>query len=206
MKNVVFAALIGLSSSAALASSIEARLAGGTSEIGDGIDKLEYDSTGFDLRGNFSLTPNLFLRGSVLSISADEIEFEGDTFDADIKTTALRIGGGYEAPLGASVVGYGALEYGSFEIEVDDESDDDTGAVISLGLKDIGTSAFLWQVELGYATLKDVKGGTFDLTLGYRATPKFAIVGGLQSYVLEDKEDDTELTVGNAFIGGRFTF
>jgi len=205
MKHHLVAALLGICATPAFAGSIEARLAGGTSEIDDGVDKLEYDSTGFDLRGSLNLNPNFFVRGSILSVSSDEVEFQGDTFDAEIETTIFRFGGGYETTLG-SIVGFGALEYGKVELELEGDGDDDKGAVISLGLKDSGAGAFLWQVELGYLSLKDNKGATLDLTLGYRATPSLAIVGGLQSYAVKDDEFDEEFTVGNAFIGGRFSF
>lgn len=194
-----------LSSSAFAANHVEARLAGGTYEIDDGVDKIELESGGLDLRGYFDVSPNVFLRGEYLIASADEFRYAGTDVDSDTDTSVLRLGAGYRGSLGKATL-YGTLEYGRVELDNQDVgSDSDSGVILTGGLQDNGDGAFLWNVELGIAQFDDLEGGLFEFTLGYRFNPSFAIVGGVQAYAFED-DYDTEYNLPNGSLGIRYTF
>lgn len=200
-----------LSNSALAAVALEARAAGGSYEVKLDGDKIKIDNTGFDLRAKVDATPEFSIRAQINSLKGDEASFNGDTGPVDTTTTTIRLGGAYDfTTVGANGLFFGAAEYGHVKTKASASgssgSDSDSGILVSVGFHDAGKTTFLWSVELGAVALKDSKGATFDATLGYRFSPNWALVGGVQSYALTDNESDADITFGIATIGVRAAF
>ena len=201
---VTAAVLMSLMSSPAFAGpSIEARLAGGSLELDDDIDNIESETSGIDLRAMAPINNLLFLRGQFSHTEGDEIEVNGTDFDADLEITNVRGGLGIQAAT-ESFRYYGVLEGARIKLNLEGDPESGNGVILSGGLGDIGKSAFIWNVELGLASIDHADGGTFDFTLGYRFNPTWAIVGGGQSYVLDN--DGVELSFGQGTLGVRVSF
>lgn len=207
-KLAVIGALGSLMASApALATNyFDVRLASGTYEVDDGVDRVEFDSAGLDLRGKAMVSESLFLRAELLSTTADEATLVGvGTADVDIDTTILRFGIGGMNRIGDNAAIYGAFEFGSAEFDVDGDTIDDDGFIISGGLHDLGETPFLWRVELGLVSFSDSDGSAFEFEVGYRVNETLALLLGAQAYSIED-DAEIEYTVPNGFLGLRFSF
>ena len=157
------------------------------------------DTTVFDFRGAFDVSEHVFLRGEYTSASADELDVEGTDFDIDTDISALRLGAGYGANVGGVRL-YGVAEFVQLEIEVDGEGEDGNGYGLTGGIADQGKGKLLWSVELSFLDVEETAGATLDATVGYRFTPSLAGVVGLQSYALEDS-DENELSLGALYLG-----
>lgn len=184
--------------------SVDLRLVGSAMEIEDDFDTIEVEGSGFDLRGQVQLTPSLFGRASYLSTESDEVELNGVDVDGDIEFDVLRAGLGL---MGANNnLGYfGALEYFDADLTVEGLGEGESGFGASFGLRDAGMTPFIWNVELGILRLEDVDGGMFQADLGYRFNPTVALVGGVQSYALED-DFDVEYAFVQVTLGIRLQF
>ncbi|WP_348675252.1 outer membrane beta-barrel protein [uncultured Abyssibacter sp.] len=208
MKPLAAAALALLAATPALAesnNSIEFRLASGTYVLEDSFDEIELESAGIDLRGEFLIADQVFVRGELLSTTADEIELNGVDYDVDVDTTLLRFGLGYQGMLDTVVI-YGAFEYGEAEFDIEDGgSSDDSGWIVSGGIRDNGENPFLWKVELGLVEFDDSDGAVFEFVVGYRVSEMVAIVLGGQSYEIED-DFGGEISIPNGSIGVQLRF
>lgn len=205
MKRVLGGMLLLLGSSNVFsAGNIDLRLAAGSLEFEDGPDEIEIENSGFQFRGEAGLSEQFFLRANYLDLSSDEVEVNGVDVNVDVDASVLRAGLGGGGVVGSTFM-FGALEYGRLDIEVDGESADDSGYVVSFGIRGNTESPFLWSVELGLVKFDDVDGGTFDATLGYQFNQTFALVGGIQSYYLED-DFNAEADLVTATIGARILF
>lgn len=215
MRHTLFCAAIAaaLSTPAALAGNfIDLRLASSilqeelpsdlAAEVG--FQEIESSGSGISIRGQGDLAPHLFLRGSYVSTSGDEVEVDGTDFDIDVDTSVLRAGFGLQGT-NASLRYYGALEYAKVELEVEGEGDSENGYVLSGGLGDTGQTAFLWNVELGYITAGDSDGALVAFDLGYRFNPNLALVLGYEGYSVED-DDGVEDLLAHGSLGIRYQF
>lgn len=184
--------------------SIDARLlVSGYVEEFDG-DELEISGVGAELRGEFAASDSLSLRGRYSFSQSDEVDLNGETFDADTDISLLRLGASVQVALQAIRI-YGALDFAQVETEIEGESNDENGYVISGGIRDLGQGPFIWNVELGYVDIGDASGVAIEGNLGYQVTPSFALIGGIDSYGLED-DFDVEIGLANISFGGRFSF
>ena len=188
---------------------VRASVGSGFTEIDiDGWNKIKADTTAFDVRGSFKPTDNIFLRGQYLTHSGDKVEISGDKYKADTDIDLLRLAAGYGGNVGSLRL-YGAVEY----VDVDGELSDDVdslkyngdGIGITGGISDQGTGNWIWSVELSLLKLDDVDGASFEASLGYRFTPLFSVIGGVQSYAFEDDYDD-EYSFGQVYIGAQLSF
>lgn len=204
IKIVVTTVILTMAASNAWAQgSLDARFVSGAQKIDDGIDEIESESVGLDLRGQVTLSDLVFLRGQYSHTEADEIEINGTDFDADNEATIIRGGVGLQAAT-QSFRYYGIVEAGKLKLEIEGEGDSGNGVVISAGLGDIGANAFVWNVELGAASFDEADGAVFDFTLGYRINPSIAILLGGQAYALEN--DGIDLTYSQGTLGVRVSF
>lgn len=210
MKTSITSAALGLlllaSSAAYAGGNVSAAIGGGSYEIDvdDGSDVEADDIAGFDLRGHFEVSPNVFLRVGYLTTSGDEVEIGGTNYSADTDIDVVRMGAGYGSNAGSIRV-YGAIEYVDFQFGVEGDDDSSDGVGLTAGLSDQGLGNVMWSVELSILALDDLEGGRFDARLGYRFTPMFAAFVGLESYALED-DYDAEFSMGHVFLGGTLSF
>lgn len=215
MRHPLFCAAIAatLSTPAALAGNfIDLRLASSViqeelpSDIAAevGFQEIESTGTGISIRGQGDLSPNLFVRGSYVSTSGDEVEVDGVDFDIDVDASVLRAGLGLQGT-NATLRYYGALEFAKVEIEVEGDGDGENGYVLYGGLGDTGQNAFLWSVELGYIKAGDSDGALFAFDLGYRFNPHLALVIGYEGYAVEDDEGVEDL-LAHGSLGIRYQF
>ncbi len=201
------ASLMGMAFSAqAAGGDVRASIGGGSFKVEPDYD-YDYEAdevTTFDIRAAFKPTENVFLRGQYLMGSADKLEYAGYDYDTDLDINVLRLGAGYGGNAGSIRV-YGALEYVDIEISVDNDEIGDDGVAFTGGIGDQGAGSWLWNVELSLIKLQDSNGASLEATLGYRFTPMFALVGGIQSYAFED-DYDAEYSYGQLHIGGQLSF
>ncbi len=197
-------ALLGVANGAMAGGEVRAAVAGGLFEIDEdaGFDS-QADTAGFDIRARVDIDPHFFARGQYLRTQANEIEVDNEDLDIDLDFNTLRLGAGYGGQVGAIRL-YGVIEYIDLDLKLDGDDGGDNGYGASVGIADPGKSSFVWNAELSLLDVGGTGGAAFDATVGYRITPAFAVLVGLQSYVFE--EDDVELSDGNFTLGGSFTF
>jgi hypothetical protein len=193
-------------SSAAVAqvASIDLRAVGATLEIDDDVDKIETESSGFEIRGAVYFNSQFFGRVSYVTTESDEIEFNGVDVDGDIDLDITRAGLGVQGESGPVVL-YGAIEYADVKLTLEDVEADDDGFILSGGIRDSGVGSFLWGAELGFVKLDEIDGAVFQFDIGYRFTPNVAILLGGQGYAMED-DFGGEYTVSHGTLGVRFSF
>jgi hypothetical protein len=92
------------------------------------IDDFDEEFDGFGIRGSFEFVENWFLYAGYLDQSAE-------IFGVDVDATGFDVGFGYAFPLTDAMDLYGKLGYTEVEIEAFDESVDDDGYELSLGLR-----------------------------------------------------------------------
>ncbi|HKY91162.1 MAG TPA: outer membrane beta-barrel protein [Nevskiaceae bacterium] len=186
---------------------VDLRYAGGSYEFNDedSDDKLEIeDVDGFEGRVHLDVSQAIFLRGSYLDASGDEVEANDIEVDADVESRIGRLGGGYQFAAKPFLVGF-SVEYVDLKIEIEDEAFSDDGGMITAGLRDHGTRKLFWYAEVGTVLMQDMSGAEVDAAIGYRFTPQVAAFFGTQAYHLED-DDDVEVDVVHVALGVRFTF
>lgn len=202
---VGFAGLVGTSIQAQAGGSLRAAVGAGSFELDDDDSGLDADAdlTSFDFRGAFQLSNNVFLRGQYTLNSADKIKVDGTKYDTDIDLNTLRLGAGYGADVG-SIRLYGAAEFVKLDFKIEDESDDGNGWGLTIGIGNQSQSNWIWNAELSFLDVEGTTGASVDASVGYRFTPMFAGLFGVQSYAFED--DGTELTLGSGYLGVQLMF
>lgn len=202
-----FAVVTLFSAAVSAAPYVEARIAGSNTEIEDSTDKIEIDSTGFDLRAGGEITDQIGIRASYLQVDSDEATLNGTTADVDTELTIIRVGPTYNfTDVGQNAVFFGGAEFASVDFEVNGDGDSDTGFDVLLGLHDKAANKFLWNVELGYVSLEDKTGALFEFNVGYRFTPNLSAILGGQGYALENDDEGTDSTLSTGTLGLRYTF
>lgn len=177
MKKILIAAALATVAAPAMASNfLDARFAGSESEVelpfdlatANGFQDMKTkDASGFALRAQADLLPNLFARVNYVSTSADQIDVDGTTYDANVDESFLRTGLGLQAS-NDFLRYYGAVEYVRSKLDIEGESGSDDGFTIAGGLSDTGKSRFLWNVEMGYVKIGEADGGLFSFDIGFR--------------------------------------
>lgn len=188
---------------------VRASVGAGSFELDpDGGYKLEADTTSFDFRGSFKPTDNIFLRGQYLLSTGDEIEIDGDDYNVDTDINMLRLAVGYGGNV-SSVRLYGAVEYVDLDLELSGEGESlegkDDGVALTGGIGDQGLGNWIWSVELSLIKLDETDGAALEASVGYRFSPAFSVVGGLQSLAFED-DYNYEYTFGQLYIGAQLSF
>jgi hypothetical protein len=133
------------------------------------IDDFDEEFDGFGIGGSFEFVENWFLYASYLDQTAE-------ISNVDIDATGFDVGFGYAFPLTDTMDLYGKLGYTEVEIEVFDESVDDDGYALSLGLR----ARVIEQLELeGAVNYVDLSDSGDDTSLGLAARwyfmPQFAL-------------------------------
>jgi hypothetical protein len=199
--------LLGATTQTQAAVDVRAALAGGYAEIeAPGLDAKVDDFVGGDFRARFQANEHVFLRGQYLTMSGDEFRANGQDYYVDTDLDVLRLGAGYGSDWNAIRL-YAAAEYVDLELGLDGESDGTDGFGASVGIGDQGGGNWVWNVELTALFLDDLRGAGLDASIGYRFTPMFTGLIGVQSYALEDKDDsDNEFNFGQTYIGVQLSF
>jgi hypothetical protein len=182
---------------------VRAAIGGGSFELDDSDLDVDADLSSVDFRAAFHVNGHVFLRGQYTRYSANEIEVDGDDFDADMNLDTLRLAAGYGGDVG-SIRLYGAAEYVKLDVEIEGEGDDGNGWAVTVGIGDQNKSKLMWNAELSFLDVDDTSGASLDASIGYRITPAFAGLIGVQSYALEDEA--TELSFGSAYLGLQLSF
>lgn len=205
MYRTILCVTLALASTSALAAgTIQARLADGSYKIEDPFNEVEVEEApGFEFRGQFDFSPNVFGRASYLSSESDGVEFNAQDIDGDLEFDTFRAGVGYQGGTGNARF-YGVAEYASLGLSIDGENEDSDGVLISGGIKDNGQGAFLWNVELGLLRLDKSDGISLDFTLGWRINKTFALLFGGEGYGFD--EDDVETDFTHVTLGAQLSF
>lgn len=133
----------------------------------------DVDATGIGVSGSFVITPNIALTAGFGTTSFDTF------LGVDIDTTELSFG-----VTGYTSVAEGTSVFGNFSvlkanIEATDGfntiDDDDTGNVISVGLRHMATDAV--EIEAGFSRVDvfDESGNTFGIGIRFYANDKFSL-------------------------------
>ncbi|MDB5969779.1 MAG: outer membrane protein beta-barrel protein [Hydrocarboniphaga sp.] len=195
--------VLGISAQAQALGNLRAAIGSGGFELDDGDLDVDADLSSADFRAALQVNEHVFLRGQYTRYSANKIEIDGDKYDADMDLDTVRLGAGYGGDVG-SIRLYGAAEYVSLDFEIEGESDDGNGWGVTLGIGDQNKSKLMWNAELTFLDVDGTGGASLDASIGYRITPVFAGLIGVQSYALED--DDSELSFGSAYLGLQLSF
>lgn len=195
----------GLAASAIAMSATEV-MAGGYAELYYSASELEIsfegesaseDFDGFGLRGGFDLTPNVLVRAEYSSEEADV-----DDFELEI----IRLGFGYQAPVGPATAFYLGPDYIRFEAgDGSGETDDGFGGF--LGLRHAFAPSVAGSVEVGYISVEFEEGPYAEATFTGLVTDTVGVFGRYRVYALEDKEfSDIEIDFSGFQVGVRIGF
>jgi hypothetical protein len=133
------------------------------------IDDFDEDFDGFGIGGSFEFVENWFLYARYLDQSAE-------IFGVDIDATGFDVGVGYAFPLTDAMDLYGKLGYTQVELEAFDESVDDDGYALSLGLRGRVMEQLELEGAVNYVDLSDSGDDTsFGLAARWFFTPQFAL-------------------------------
>ena len=133
------------------------------------IDDINEEADGFQLRGSFELTKNIFMFAGYTDLSADFGGFDVDTSEFDL-------GIGYAVPVGAASSLYGKLSYVNAEADVLGFSVDDDGYGLAAGVRTKASDNFELEGYVDYVDLNDLGDETsFGAAARYFVAPQFAI-------------------------------
>jgi hypothetical protein len=195
--------VLGVSVQAQALGNVRAAIGGGSLELDDSDLDIDADLSSADFRAAFQVNEHVFLRGQYTRYSANEIEIDGDDLDADMDLDTMRLGAGYGGDVG-SIRLYGAAEYVKLDFKIEGESDDGNGWGVTLGIGDQNKSKLMWNAEMSFLDVEGTGGASLDASIGYRITPFFAGLIGVQSYALKD--EGSELSFGSAYLGLQLSF
>ncbi|WP_428309385.1 outer membrane beta-barrel protein [Hydrocarboniphaga sp.] len=200
-----FVGLLGNSLQAQATGSLRAAIGGGGFDLDDDEAALdaEADLNSADFRATFQVDNHVFLRGEYTHNWADQIKIDHVEYDTDIDLNTLRLGVGYGGDVG-SIRMYGVAEYVKLDFNIEDEGDDGNGWGLTFGIGNQLQAQWIWNAELSLLDVEGTTGAALDASVGYRFTPMFAGLVGLQSYAFED--DGSEVSFGNAYIGLQLMF
>lgn len=157
------------------------------------------DGDGFGVKGRFNLTPSFFIAGEYQANEYEDLEIEGATIDVDAELDTIRGGAGFRfAP---NLPFYVMGEYIYSDLEIDGESEDDSGFGAHIGLDSPVADTISLYGQAGYV---DIGGGDGFEVLGgvvFMFTPA---IGAFADYRYTDLEDDdVESTFGDFRAGLR---
>lgn len=202
---IACAGLVGTSLQTQAAGSLRAAIGGGGFELDDDEAALDADAdlTSADFRAAFQIDNHVFLRGEYTHNWSDQIKIDHVEYDADIDLNTLRLGVGYGGDVG-SIRMYGVAEYVKLDFSIEDEGDDGSGWGLTFGIGNPLQANWIWNAELSFLDVDSTTGAALDASVGYRFTPMFVGLVGVQSYAFED--DGSEVSFGNAYIGLQLMF
>ena len=133
------------------------------------IDDFDEDVDGFVLRGSFEVGESVFL-------FAGYNDFGTTISGIDIDFTDFNMGVGYAWPISSTASLYGKLSYVNAEVEALDESFDDDGYGLAVGVRGRVAASVELEGYVSYVDLSDLGDNTaFGGALLYYFTPQFAV-------------------------------
>lgn len=161
----------------------------------DGVGEATFDEgDGIGVKGRFQLDPTLFIAGEYQANEYDEIE----GIEVDAQFDQLR--GGIGVRFGESSPFYALAEVINAEIEIDNESDDETGYGLHLGLNaPLGDRASVYG-QVGYVDV-DGDGPEFLVGAAVQFTDTFGLFIDYRHTTLDS--DDVEFTFSDLRAGLR---
>ncbi|RVU84271.1 porin family protein [Leucothrix sargassi] len=171
MKKVLIgsALLLSVAATSAFAAPKWDQITGTYSAFDIDFDGFKVDFTGFGLSGTKLVTPNLFVEGSLSTVSEDE------TGDELLSFNELSLGLGYRHSISATTDIFGVVSYEDAEVEAEDETASESGYGLKAGIRSMVSPKVELAAEVKYVDIEDVDNATFAVSGDYFFTPQFSV-------------------------------
>jgi len=159
-----------------------------------GVGSGDEDFEGFGFAGIWQVSPTALLRGDFDSSEADDVDLT-----LDILRVGVAVAGRHE-----NTIGYAGVDYTRLRLEVEGDSDSESGITPVLGLmSDQGVVTFL--ADAGYLIMDDVDGPYVNGEISFTGLEPLGVFVGYRYYFL-DGEGGVDLDYSQLRGGVRYQF